>query len=679
MIEPIHIKNKLATTPPSHPKYWIEVSLRNGTKLKIADPKSTRAMVALMDMEAVLGGAASHWGGPAAFAELMSAVHGFVFYQAQKENTEWFERFHLVNDAGHCENGLYALKANYGFAELKVEDLKKFRSIESKLSGHGEAHLFPEGVFISNGPLGSAFPQAQGLATADYLSGKNRITICAVSDGASFEGEAKEAFAAIPGFAAKKKLAPFIAVISDNNTKLSGRIDADSFSMNPQFAALKTLGWKVIPVGNGHDLLACVAAVEQAVSSVMDDPTVPVCIHAKTIKGYGVEKTMKSASGGHGFPLSDPKDLNDFLKEIYSDKEVPEEFLTWAKEIQDKHAAKPAKSSTNTNTNTIVSEKVQNGVSKALIDKKKAGYPIISVTSDLPGSTGVAGLHKEFPESVVDVGVAESNMVSVAIGLSKAGYIPVVDTFAQFGVTKGALPMILAALSEGPLIAIYSHVGFQDAADGASHQALSYFAMTSSIPHTDVYNLSSSEEAYALVSQALEKFYEERKQGKTPRSSIFFLGRENFLSRYVAADYKYKLGKAQVAFDNSKEFKNSVTMVAAGAMLPQALKAAETLKAEKIGAIVINPSVINRPDTETIIQCLEKTSGRMLTVEDHQDIGGMGALVSHAVLRAGFKNLSLTSLGVNDTFGQSAYKADQLYARNNIDAKAIAQSARELF
>lgn len=676
MIEPIHIKNKLSTTPQNHPKYWIEVSLRNGTRLKIADPRATRAMVALMDMEAVLGGAASHWGGPAAFAELMSAVHGFVFYQAQKENAEWFERFHLVNDAGHCENGLYALKANYGFADLKIEDLKKFRSIESKLSGHGEAHLFPEGVFISNGPLGSAFPQAQGLATADYLAGKNRITICAISDGASFEGEAKEAFAAIPGFAAKKKLAPFITVISDNNTKLSGRIDTDSFSMNPQFAALKTLGWKVIPVGNGHDLLACVAAVEQAVSSVMDDPTVPVCIHAKTIKGYGVEKTMKSASGGHGFPLSDPKDLNDFLKEIYSDKEVPEEFLTWAKEIQDKHAAKPAKASS---TPAIVSEKVQNGVSKALIDKKKAGYPIISVTSDLPGSTGVAGLHKEFPDSVIDVGVAESNMVSVAIGLSKAGYIPIVDTFAQFGVTKGALPMILSALSEGPLIAIYSHVGFQDAADGASHQALSYFAMTSSIPHTDVYNLSSSEEAYALVSQAIDKFYSDRKQGKTPRSSIFFLGRENFLSRYVDAGYKYELGKAQIAFDNSKEFKNSVTVVAAGAMLPQALKAAETLKAEKIGMVVINPSIINRPDTETIIQSLEKTSGKMLTVEDHQDIGGLGALVSHAVLRAGFKNLSLISLGVNDTFGQSAYKADQLYARNNIDAKAIAQSARRLF
>src|SRR5690606_14787073 len=112
--------------------------------------------------------------------------------------------------------------------------------------------------------------------------------------------------------------------------------------------------------------------------------------------------------------------------------------------------------------------------------------PVISISADLPGSTGVAGFQKAFPDSTQDIGVAESNMVSMAAGASKLGYIPVVDTFAQFGVTKGALPHTMASLSQAPVIAIYSHVGFQDAADGASHQALSYFAMASSIPHVKV-------------------------------------------------------------------------------------------------------------------------------------------------------------------------------------------------
>ncbi len=676
-IQPIPLKNHLAANPLNAPKYWVEVMLRSGQRIKVCDPRSTRAMVALMDMEAAIGGAASHYGGPAAFAELMSATFGYVFHHSHKEGVNWYDRFHIINDAGHCENGLYALKANYGYADLTLEELKKFRSIESKLSGHGESHLFPEAVFLSNGPLGSSLPQAQGLAHADFLADRKRVTICAISDGASFEGEAKEAFAAIPGFASKKKLAPFICIVSDNNTKLSGRIDVDSFSMNPQFAAMKSLGWKVIPVGNGHDLIACMAAIETAVASAIDDPEIPVLIHAKTIKGIGTEKTSKSSSGGHGFPLSDPKDLPAFLQEIYEKDKVPQEFLEWSQEIETRFAQKKAKPAAA--ASLVPSEKVQNGVSAAMITKKKEGLPIISVTSDLPGSTGVAAFHKEFPESAIDVGVAESNMVSVAVGLSKSGYIPVVDTFAQFGVTKGALPLILGALSEAPVIAFFSHVGFQDAADGASHQALSYFAMTAAIPHTDVYCLTASEEAQALVSQAFDEFYQARKANKVPRSKIFFLGRENFLRRYLPESYKYHLGKAQVVKDYSADFKNNLTIVAAGAMLPQALKAAENLRGQNIGVTLVNPSVISTPDVETINSCLEKTHGRLLTVEDHQVIGGLGALVTHAVVKSGFERLKLKSLGVHDDFGRSAYKADQLYAKHGIDFAAIETAAKSFF
>ena len=71
----------------------------------------------------------------------------------------------------------------------------------------------------------------------------------------------------------------------------------------------------------------------------------------------------------------------------------------------------------------------------------------------------------------INVGIAEANMVSTGAGFAKAGFIPIVDTFGQFGVTKGNLPLTMAALSQAPVIAMFSHVGFQDAADGASHQA----------------------------------------------------------------------------------------------------------------------------------------------------------------------------------------------------------------
>ena len=165
-----------------------------------------------------------------------------------------------------CSSDLYALRANHGFDGMTFDSLKGFRSIASKLTGHGESHLNPEGVLLSNGPLGSALPQAQGLAMADRLTGNDRVTVVVVSDGASMEGEAREAFAAIPGLAAKGRLNPFVMAISDNDTKLSGRITKDSFSMQPTFEALDDLGWDVRKVADGHDLQAVYLAVEKAVA-----------------------------------------------------------------------------------------------------------------------------------------------------------------------------------------------------------------------------------------------------------------------------------------------------------------------------------------------------------------------------------------------------------------------------
>jgi transketolase len=670
MNQALPLTQKLAGNPAPAPRYAVAVKNSAGESISVMDPKATRALISLMDMNAVLGGAASHYGGPAAFAELMSALHGYVFTEAKKQNKPWFELFHLVNDAGHCENGLYALKAAYGFAGLNIEKLKKFRSIDSRLTGHGESHLFPEGVFLSNGPLGSAFPQSQGVAMADAAAKNSRVTVTAISDGACMEGEAREAMAAIPGLARAGKVAPYVLIISDNNTKLSGRIDKESFSMQPTFQALKSLGWKVIDLMDGHDLQKCFSTIEKAVAEARANPQEPIAIHARTIKGIGTKKTAESSSGGHGFPLKSPTELPEFLKEIYDGQSYPQEFTAWIdellaleKEIKAK-AVKPAQPE----------EKIQTGISSAMIKAAKAGLPVVSVSSDLAGSTGVAGFRKEFPQASFDVGVAESNMISVAAGFSKMGYIPVVDTFAQFGVTKGALPLIMSSLSEAPMICVFSHTGFQDAADGASHQALSYLAMTSSLQYVDVYCLTCSEEAEQLMTLTMEKFAADRKAGKHPVSTVFFLGRENFPKTYVTGA-KYDLQKAQIVSETTGS--NLVTIVASGSMMPQALLASAALKAANIGAVVVNPGCHNKVDTATLRQALKKSEGRMVTVEDHQLIGGLGQMIAHALSLEGI-SFRLKSLAVHGEFGQSAYSALDLYQKHHLDEKAIVHAAREL-
>lgn len=667
-ITPLQIKNHLAPSKNLKPHFAVTLKKSSGDPIEVSDPRAIRSLISLMDMNAVLGGAASHYGGPAALAEIWSVLHALTFQKAEVQGKNYFDLFHLINDAGHCENALYAIKANYKMAGLDFEKLKKFRSIESNLTGHGEAHLFPEGVYLSNGPLGSALPQSQGLAIAEKLAGTNRTTICTLSDGAAMEGEAKEALAAIPGLAKKNKCAPFLLLISDNNTKLSGRIDQDAFSMTPTFEALSVLGWNVIKLENGNSLQDVLITLEKAFATLEKNPMQPVAVWAKTIKGIGTKKTAESSSGGHGFPCKSPTELNAFLTEIFGGEKKLEFFDHWTQELIQHEIQLKATATPDTG------EKIQKGISKAMITAFKNGLPIISVTSDLPGSTGVADFRKEFPAASLDVGVAESNMISAAAGLSKQGYIPVVDTFAQFGVTKGALPITMAMLSEAPIIGVFSHTGFQDAADGASHQALCYMAMLAAIPNVELFSLSCSEEADKIMSQVLMDFAETRKRGKTPKTSIFFLGRENFPKTFGATTYKPY--EPQVIKEHLVGMKN-VLLLTTGSLVGEALKAQETLKSKSIGSIVVNLNCLNRINMDTLSMLLKKCEGRIVTMEDHQVKLGLGSFVAHQLALLG-EFFSLQSLGVHNEFGQSAYNAIELYRKHGVDSESVVSKAIQL-
>ena len=672
-LAPLKLKSKLAPTPSSPLRYAVRVRNAAGAEVALGDPRATRALVALMDVHAVNGGAACHWGGPAAFAEIMSAIHGIMF--AVKDRP-WHAAYNFVNDAGHTENGIYALRANYGFDGMTFEDLKGFRGIQSKLTGHGESHLNPQGVFLSNGPLGSALPQSQGLALADHLLKNDRVTICTVSDGASMEGEAKEAFAAIPGLAAKGLINPFLLVISDNDTKLSGRITADSFSMQPTFAAMSVLGWNVIQVPDGNELQEVYLAVERGLELARSNPRAPVCLWVKTIKGFGVKSTMESASGGHGFPLAGGEKIVEFVNEIYFGGEVPPELAAWSRDLragwEKKEAAKKARAAAAPPAAPAVkTEKIQAGLAKGAARAAQEGLPVWSLSADLAGSTGMAFFQKSFPGRFLDLGVAEANMVSAGAGLAKAGLIPIVDTFGQFGVTKGNLPLTMSALSQAPVIAVFSHVGFQDAADGASHQATTYFAATSAIPHTVVIACCCSDEAEALMYQAIKHIAHAREQGGDGESVIFFVGRENY-SAQLPGHTRYEWGKAQTLAEGG-----DVAIIACGPLLGRALEAGRKLAEEKIAATVINNPFVNRVDVETIGTAVRKCSGRVVTIEDHQAICGMGAQVAHALAQAGIPT-RMKTLAMSGEFGQSAYMAEDLYKKHGLTGAKIIEAAREL-
>ena len=671
-LKPLNLNCRLAGTPARPPRFAVTVRNHQGALVTAGDPRATRALVALMNVHAVNGGAACHWGGPAAFAEINAAVHAIMF---ATEGRPWHEAYNYVNDAGHAENGVYALRANYGFDGMTLETLKGFRSIESKLTGHGESHLNPEGVLLSNGPLSSAIPQAQGLALADRLAGRDRVTVVVASDGASMEGEAREAYAAIPGMAGKGKLNPFVLVLSDNDTKLSGRISKDSFSMLPSFEAMAHLGWRVVKVAEGNDLQAVYLAVEEAVALAKGNPAQPVLVWAKTIKGFGIKSTMENSAGGHGFPLANGEKIIDWMTEIYGGQ-APAELVAWAGALradwETREAARKAKAAAAPAAAPAVKkDKVQTGLAKGAVRAAQEGLPVYSVSCDVAGSTGASLFQKSFPDRWVDVGIAEANMISVAAGLSKLGLIPIVDSFGQFGVTKGNLPLTMAALSQAPVIGMFSHVGLQDAADGASHQATTYVAAVGAIPHTVCVAPSCPDEAEALMYEAVRRLAADREAGKDGESVIFFVGRENYPMSWVPGA-RYEWGKAQVLREGK-----DVVLVGCGVLLSKVIEAGRLLAEQGIQATVINNPFVNRVDVATIGAAVKACSGRVVTIEDHQTVGGMGAMLSHALSTAGIAH-RMKSLGIPGEFGQSAYLAEQLYQRHGLTTAKVVEAARAL-
>jgi len=666
--------SKLSSTFKKIPHYPITVE-----DLNCPDPRAIRSLILLMDQAAVNGGAAAHWGGPAALAEITSVLLSHLF---QKTKKNWFEEYNLINDIGHAENVFYAARALFEHAGITISELLKFRSMDSRLTGHGESHLFPESVLMSNGPLSSAFAQSQGLAMADKLLENNRTTICFLSDGALMEGEAKEAMTAIPGLAAKGKCNPYLLLFSYNNTKLSGRISLDSYSMAPTVDAFATLGWEVFHCHTPHDIESCNKSFQEALEKCHENPTKPVVLILHTIKGQGLTKTVSSPSGGHGFPLKkhDPE-LIPSLTEIWNGDitKIPKPFTDMAEKLLEQL---PKSSVNPLDVLEGKREKIQAGFGRGSIIARQKNYPVIAISSDLQSSTGLAPFHKEFPQYSFDLGVSESNMISSAAGCAKFGFIPLVDTFAAFGVTKGNLPLIMSSLSQAPVIGIFSHVGFQDAADGASHQSLTYFSALSSIPNMDIISPINSKEAEEVLLLAIDQLAHSHSQTQTQatqnehgKSKIFFTGREDALlesNPLFASMGPLIWGKPRVVHQG-----NAGILVSNGNIFEEAILAQLELKKSNQDWTLINHLFLNSCDKSFWKEQLEKNQGKIIYIEDHQIQGGIGSYLLNSLNQQGLSPIikKFETMGIDGHFGQSAYSARQLYDKHKISSAHIAKKA----
>jgi transketolase len=290
----------------------------------------------------------------------------------------------------------------------------------------------------------------------------------------------------------------------------------------------------------------------------------------------------------------------------------------------------------------------------ALVELGKEHEDLIVLDADLAGATKTGTFQKVFPDRHIDCGIAEANMTGVAAGLSTCGKVPFMSSFAMFAAGR-AFEQVRNSIGYPHLNVKIgaTHAGISVGEDGATHQCNEDIALMRTIPGMVVINPADDVEARAAVKAAYE--YVGPVYLRFGRLAIPVINDE--------ADYKFEIGKGIVMREG-----NDVTIVATGLCVGESLEAAKQLEEKGIHAEVINIHTIKPLDEELVIASAKKT-GKVVTVEEHSVIGGLGSAVCDVLSENA--PTKVLKIGVNDTYGESG-PAKELLVKYGLTADSIA-------
>ena len=293
---------------------------------------------------------------------------------------------------------------------------------------------------------------------------------------------------------------------------------------------------------------------------------------------------------------------------------------------------------------------------KALAELGEKHENIVVLDADLSGSTKTAVFAKKFPERFINVGIAEQNMIGIAAGLAAAGKVCFASSFAMFAVGRAFEPIRNSIAYPKMNVKICAtHAGITVGEDGGSHQAIEDISLMRSVPNMTVVVPADG----VSTGKALEALYE------MEGPAYCRLGRAAVPILYPQ-DMEFTLGKGIVLRDGK-----DLAMIACGAMVAPTLEAAKALEQEGIRAAVVDMHTIKPIDRE-LIGKLAKQCGRILTVEEHSVIGGLGSAVAEVCAEE--CPVRVKRMGLQDVFGQSG-KPDDLLKEYGLTAEAIAETA----
>ena len=296
---------------------------------------------------------------------------------------------------------------------------------------------------------------------------------------------------------------------------------------------------------------------------------------------------------------------------------------------------------------------------KALAELANINKNIVVLDADLSKSTKTADFKAVCEERFFNMGIAEGNMMGVAAGLSTCGKIPYVSTFAMFAAGR-AFEQIRNSICYPKLNVkvCATHAGLTVGEDGASHQAIEDLALMRSIPNMTVICPSDAVETRAAIKAIAE--YDGPCYVRLGRAAVNIVNDES--------TYEFKIGKGVTLAEG-----NDVTIIATGIMVDVALEAKEELSKEGINARVINIHTLKPMDKEILIKAAKET-GAIVTVEEHNVIGGLGSAVAEVLTEE--VPVPVIKVGVQDVFGESGLP-DQLLEAYGLTAKNVVGKAKK--
>lgn len=576
-------------------------------------------------------------------ADLVSALFfsGMRFDPQDPQNPD-NDRFILSK--GHASPILYAVWRELGV--ISKQELQAYRTFESVLGGHPAPKF--DRVEVATGSLGIGLSAGLGMCLAARLDKRSYHTWVLMGDGELAEGSVWEA----AQLAAHYKAANLTAIVDVNAWGQAGKT-LYAHHMDRLKAMWKAFGWQVITV-DGHDIPAVCRAYRTA-RAHQGEPTV---ILARTIKGKGVT-LVQDKPGWHGKSLSVDQEQTALkqLARIYH-KDIPTPTYTWHPHLPKHHERKlPATQPLALPSYTLGERRATRyAYGQALAALGTADARVVSLDGEVKNSTFAQLFEEKHPARFFECFIAEQNMVSMAVGLSRRGKKVFCSTFACF-FTRAFDQLRMAAIGEANIALVGSHAGVSIGADGPSQMGLEDIAMIRALPGSVVLHPCDAVSTWKLVG-AMNNYtgisYLRTLRPQTPviypNEEVFEIGGCKVLRFYEDAD---------------------ACVVTAGYPVFEALKAHDALLKKNIRISVIDLYSIKPLDAQTVIAVGRTAHGRIITVEDHYPTGGLGEAVTSVLCNEGFQ---ITSLSVKNL--PHSGTPEELYAYEGINAAAIERAVR---